>query len=292
MIAIGFPTPLVTYTTGGEPPPFQADAFTPTNSNEPFLTWLQYVLAQPSLPQVISTSYGDIEQTVPYAYAKRVCDGFAQLGARGVSVIFGSGDFGVGRSGYCYSNDGTNTPGFLTSFPDSCPYGTSVGATRGIGPEIVAYNDYNGFVSGGGFSKYFARPSYQERAVSSYIATLGNEFEGMYNKNGRGYPDVAAQGYRHAMVWNGTKYLVDGTSASAPTMAAIISLVNDALIAEGKPPLGFLNPWLYSKGFESFTDVITGSSRGCNTSGFPAAVGWDAASGFGTPVSLRAISVT
>jgi tripeptidyl-peptidase-1 len=69
-------------------------------------------------------------------------------------------------------------------------------------------------------------------------------------------------------------------------MAAIISLVNDALIADGKPALGFLNPWLYSEGFKSFTDITVGSNKGCNTSGFPAAVGWDAASGFGTPVRL------
>lgn len=63
-------------------------------------------------------------------------------------------------------------------------------------------------------------------------------------------------------------------------------LVNDALVAAGKKPLGFINPWLYSKAYKTFTDVTIGSSFGCNTTGFPATEGWDAVTGFGTPVSL------
>lgn len=73
-------------------------------------------------------------------------------------------------------------------------------------------------------------------------------------------------------------------SAATPTAASIISLVNDALISAGKPALGFLNPWLYSKGYEAFTDITNGSAIGCDTAGFPAANGWDAVTGFGTPV--------
>ena len=41
---------------------------------------------------------------------------------------------------------------------------------------------------------------------------------------------------------------VGGTSASSPTFAGIITLLNDARIAEGMPPLGFLNPLIYSTG--------------------------------------------
>jgi tripeptidyl-peptidase-1 len=47
--------------------------------------------------------------------------------------------------------------------------------------------------------------------------------------------------------------------------------------------MGFINPWLYSRGYAGFTDVTNGSSFGCNTAGFPARPGWDAVSGFGTP---------
>jgi tripeptidyl-peptidase-1 len=38
---------------------------------------------------------------------------------------------------------------------------------------------------------------------------------------------------------------VDGTSASAPIFAGVITLLNDARAAAGLPPLGFLNPILY-----------------------------------------------
>ena len=43
--------------------------------------------------------------------------------------------------------------------------------------------------------------------------------------------------------------MVGGTSASSPTFAAIVSLLNDARLAKGKPVLGFLNPWLYVPSF-------------------------------------------
>lgn len=46
------------------------------------------------------------------------------------------------------------------------------------------------------------------------------------------------------------------------------------------------NPWLYSKAYKTFTDVTIGSSFGCGTNGFPAQAGWDAVTGFGTPVCL------
>ncbi|KAH0390309.1 hypothetical protein KCU89_g15733, partial [Aureobasidium melanogenum] len=96
-------------------------------------------------------------------------------------------------------------------------------------------------------------------------------------------PDVAAQGNHDIIVWEGNVTTIGGTSASAPTFAAVIALVNDALIAAGKPPLGFLNPWLYGGAFAALTDITEGSSIGCNTSGFPAEAGWDAVTGFGTP---------
>ena len=40
----------------------------------------------------------------------------------------------------------------------------------------------------------------------------------------------------------GEFYLVFGTSASSPVMAAILSAVNDARLAIGKKPIGFINP--------------------------------------------------
>lgn len=247
------------------------------------------MLATPddSLAQTISTSYDDDEQTVPPAYAKRVCSEFAQLGARGVSLFFAAGDSGVGQNGSCISNNGTNAPYFLPEFPSTCPYITAVGATHEINPEVVAFDPLNGFASGGGFSSYFARPAYQNAVVSAYIDSLDGEFAPYYNASGRGYPDIAAQGQSFITIWNGSQVLLDGTSASTPTAAAVIALVNDALIAAGRSPLGFLNPWLYGGGYTAFNDVTSGSAIGCaglgSGLGFPAANGWDAVSGWGTP---------
>jgi tripeptidyl-peptidase I len=286
ILGIGYPTPMTTYNTGGSPP-FEPDAFTPTNTNEPFLVWLQYMLSQPdaSIPQVISTSYGDVEQTVPPSYAQTVCAQFAQLGARGVSLLFASGDEGVGSSGDCITNDGQNASTFLASFPSTCPYITSVGGTKGFKPEVAAFDRLTQYASGGGFSNYFTRPQYQDDAVTGYLSSLGDQYVGLYNSSGRGYPDLSAQSERFVSIWNGDTTILDGTSAATPAAAAIISLINDALLAAGRSPLGFLNPWLYAEGYMSFTDILGGSAVGCDSAGFPAGKGWDPVTGHGTPVS-------
>jgi len=290
---------VIAYTTGGEPPQIPDEAAGDPPGNEPYLVWVNYVLAQKSLPQVISTSYGDDEQTVPYDYAKRVCNGFAQLGARGVSMLFSSGDGGAGDAAgddasACISNDGKKTFKFLASFPPSCPYITAVGATQGFEPETSAARPANGlgpdgkphgyYASGSGFSEYFPRPSYQDDVVPQYVKNMKGEHKGLFNPNGRAYPDLAAQGLYFKYVWNGTVGIISGTSASSPLMASIIALVNDALISSGKSPLGFLNPWLYQKGYKGFTDITSGKNGGCNTTGFPTTKGWDAVTGFGTPI--------
>jgi tripeptidyl-peptidase-1 len=286
LIAFVHPMTVHAFNTGGSPP-FKPDAFTKSNTNEPYLEWLEYMLAPGHfVPQTISTSYGDDEQTVPRSYAELVCQKMAVLGSRGVTLLFASGDNGVGGEGSCVSNDGKETAGFLPSYPDSCPYVTSVGGTKGFAPEVAAWHDINHFASGGGYSNYFARPDYQNKVVSAYTKNLGAMYPNMYNASGRAYPDIAAQGQSYAIVWNGMNIQLDGTSASTPTMAGVIALLNDHLIANGKASLGFMNPWLYSVGFQAFNDITSGSSKGCGTDGFPAAVGWDAVTGFGTPVRV------
>ncbi|KAF2101914.1 subtilisin-like protein [Rhizodiscina lignyota] len=283
VFGIAYPTKVQAYNTGGRAPVIM-DLGTPTDTNEPYMNWLDYMLDLENPPQTITTSYGDDEQSVPMSYAITVCNQLAQLGARGVSLLFASGDTGVGMNGTCFSNDGRNTSMFLPNFPASCPYVTIVGATQQFAPEIVAFDQGNGFVSGGGFSNYFPRPSYQDAVVSSYTKSLNGQFQGQFNSSGRAYPDVAAQGQSFVVIWEGVPTLLDGTSAATPTFAAVIALVNDMLISQGKPPMGFLNPWLYQRGFEAMNDVTNGSAIGCNTAGFPAREGWDAVTGFGTPV--------
>jgi len=285
---LGFtlPTRNIFWSTGGSPP-FTPDLATPYNTNEPYLEWLNFILGQPKdqIPKVISTSYGDNEQTVPASYARRVCKGFAALGALGVSVIFSSGDFGVGKTGFCYANDAQQNPTFLPTFPATCPYVTSVGATENFFPEVaVSEGGPGGFNSGGGFSNYFETPKWQQDQVNRYLDYMGSEtYKGLYNRSGRGFPDVSAQGAKYVIAWQQSFLTVGGTSASAPTFASIIALLNDYRISLGGSSLGFLNPWLYKTGYSALNDVISGSSSGCNTTGFAAIRGWDPVTGLGTP---------
>jgi len=115
------------------------------------------------------------------------------------------------------------------------------------------------------------------------VEALNGTYKGLFNPLGRAYPDIAAQGLYFERVLNGTLDVISGTSASCPLASSIIALVNDALISAGKPPLGFLNPWLYREGYKGFTDITSGTQGGCGTSGFPVTAGWDAVTGFGTP---------
>jgi tripeptidyl-peptidase-1 len=311
IVGITYPIPVVAYNTGGQPPITQAYAppAGQPNTNEPYLDWVQYILAKPDsdIPPTISTSYGEDEQSVPKDYATRVCQDFAQLGSRGVTLLFSSGDSGVGNpsgpNGQCLiyndpNNPNNGSPNFLPAFPAGCPYVTAVGGTRGLGTSAStlsgAFNTevaagypsgMSKYSSGGGFSNYFPRPSWQESAVEGYISKISTEVDpSMYNKSGRAYPDLAANGQSYAVFWAGRIISVDGTSASAPTMAAVIALLNDDLLAAKKAPLGFLNPWLYQTGNKGFTDITSGSAVGCGGMGFPAKEGWDAVTGFGTPV--------
>jgi tripeptidyl-peptidase-1 len=303
---ISWKTPIISYSTGGQPP-FVPDISTPTNTNEPYLAWVTWLLTQKHIPGVITTSYGEPEQTIPRSYAERVCKQFAQVTARGTTLFFSSGDRGLGGTDTCYTNDGNNTYKFLPDFPASCPYVTTVGATMNFEPEESAYraarNTSAGFrdlySSGSGFSDYFSRPKYQDRVVPAYVKALGTKYQGLYNPNGRAYPDLAAQGLYFAYFWNGTEGTISGTSASCPLTGGIFALVNDALIARGRPTLGWLNPWLYKKGYQGLTDITKGFSYGtywfdtrmsiandmlgCNVEGFPVTEGWDPVTGFGTP---------
>lgn len=198
----------VYYTTAGRGPliPDLDQPHANDSSNEPYLDQLHYLLSLPDdeLPSVLSTSYGENEQSVPKKYTDATCNLFARLGARGVSVIFSSGDTGVGSA--CQTNDGKNTTRFLPVFPAACPFVTSVGGTTNIKPERAIY------FSSGGFSDRYSRPLYQEAAVRHYLhEQLGDRWKGLYNPAGRGFPDVAAQGYKFAVVDHGKVIGVSGT---------------------------------------------------------------------------------
>ncbi|KAG6368901.1 hypothetical protein INS49_003119 [Diaporthe citri] len=256
------------------------------STNEPYLDFLTFLLGQDDaeLPQTLTTSYGEEEQSVPEEYALKVCNLFMQLGARGVSVLFSSGDSGPGGS--CKSNVDNTTTTFLPTFPAGCPWVTAVGATTGSAPEMgVSF-------SSGGFSIYHARPEWQADAVPAYLGSIGGTYEGLFNASGRGIPDVAAQGQSFVIYDKGRRSLLSGTSASSPAFAGVIALLNAARKSQGSAPLGFLNPWLYNNS-AALLDITAGFSSGCQNAGggLPASgarwnstAGWDPVTGLGTPL--------
>ncbi|KAH9063919.1 subtilisin-like protein [Lactarius vividus] len=280
--AMAYPTPLIFYSTGGEMA-HDPDTNEPA-PGDPFLEWISYVLRQEVVPQTISISYGFVEKGVPLEYAKKLCDLFSELGARGASVLVASGNDGVGQGKDCVANDGSGKVQFAPDFPASCPYVTSVGGTKD-NPEVAAQ------ISGGGFSNHFPRPEYQNYVVPAFLEQLGNQYDGLYNAAGRGIPDLAAQAFNIRIIEGNEAFVADGTSCAVPTVAAIISLLNDYLLSTGRNPLGFLNPWLYGLSPSGFNDIISGSNPGCGTDGFSAIPGWDPVTGLGTPdfVGLQAL---
>jgi len=143
------------------------------------------------------------------------------------TAVFASGDHGVSFYPGSYNNtngclnDASGNPTiFSPATWNDCPYVLSVGATTiranvsgySKDPEMAVYQHYTAptipYTSGAGFSNVFARPEYQDTAVSNWFAnydpgyptystTKGKNIGangGLYNRNGRAYPDVAANG--------------------------------------------------------------------------------------------------
>lgn len=210
---------------------------------------------------------------------------------------------------------------FNTLFPANCPYVLSVGATQlnadetVLDPEVVMYqpqlldlnisgipNPPSIVSSSGGFSNYFSRPSYQKSAVDTYFASHdpgypyyifnGQDFSlpssnigangGLYNRVGRGIPDVSANGAKFQCYIEGRLQPNYGTSLAAPIWASVVTLINEKRAEHGKGPVGFINPVLYEHP-EVLNDITSGHNPGCGTYGFSAVEGWDPVTGLGTP---------
>ena len=126
-LALTFPTPVFYYMGTGygaqlEPDPDGLGTVVPS-PNDQYLQWLNYMTAQADseIPRTISLGYGTEEPDISLEYANALCEMFAQLGARGVSVLAASGDAGVGQGKGCLTKYGY--PQFYTIFPASCMCG-------------------------------------------------------------------------------------------------------------------------------------------------------------------------
>ncbi|KAI1881799.1 hypothetical protein JX265_000625 [Neoarthrinium moseri] len=243
---------------------------------------------------VISTSYGSNEGDLGARYEQRQCAEYMKLALQGVTMVFSSGDNGVAGNGAACVDPATgafNSGGsglFTPSFPGTCPWVTSVGATQILNGSSVRSPESaceEVILSGGGFSNVFAAPTYQRAAVGTYFADSRPPYGAdRFNNSGtvRAYPDVSANGARYLTAVDGNFTLSFGTSASAPVFASLINMINEKRLAAGKGPVGFVNPVLYENP-QVLNDITNGKNPGCGTDGFSAVKGWDPVTGLGTP---------
>ena len=80
------------------------------------------------------------------------------------------------------------------------------------------------------------------------------------------------------------------TAGVQQIVAGIIALLNNNRISDGKPPLGFLNIWLYGNASRGLMDITKGSNPGCKTDGFDAIKGWDPVGALFVPSSLSTMA--
>jgi subtilase family serine protease len=238
------------------------------------------------------------EHCVSRAQADSVHAALQAAASRHVTVVAATGDIGaVAEPCDVYgalTGTGTFTPVKEVNLLASDPLvlgagGTSLtashttGAWQGETAWGLPYgNPGSAFqASGGGFSRLFPRPGYQE-GVPGIRAS-------------RGVPDVSADASGHtgmaiALSDDGRSMIRNsgGTSASAPIWAALIALADQYA---GRH-LGPVNPAIYQiargpRYHQAFHDITKGNNTvrfpPATIAGYRAAPGWDPATGWGSP---------
>jgi subtilase family serine protease len=244
----------------------------------------------PSLGSVVSITQGGFNESCLTSAQVAVIHSALKFDReRHVTVAVASGDFGA-EGQPCTA---TPAPARAVVFPASDPLalavgGTSLDASHRTGAYIgeTVWNRLGSGVpgvvaSGGGFSRDFARPSYQAR-----VPGIGAR---------RGVPDVASDADPDtgiACVFAGGGqfgiFPAGGTSAGAPVWAAIVALADQYA---GRH-LGFINPAIYEIGRSAryrhaFHDVTKGDNTvqvgSVTVKGFDARPDWDPVTGWGSP---------
>jgi len=216
--------------------------------------------------RVISISWGGPASSWSSAERAGLAEGFASAVAAGVTVLAASGDNS--------EDDGTSIP--TADYPCSDPNVWAVGGTSvmlsptgGIMTESAWGDGQPGDEGGGGgFDPWVAQPGWQAGSVPT---------------SSRGVPDTSANadpntGYR--VVANGALTVVGGTSGSTPLTAGLVAAAKSV---DSTLP-GLLTPRVYRQVATACRDITTGSD------GYPAAPGWDPATGCGSPNGVAFIA--
>ena len=213
-------------------------------------------------PSVLSIGWGSAEENWTGQSLRAMDEAFESAALLGVTVCVASGDDGAADA----MTDGRDH----VDFPASSPHVLGCGGTRitssrkrGITSERGWGGPRSKGASGGGYSRVFGRPSWQQ------IDRPGKH---------RGVPDVAgnadpASGY--SVLIDGRWTVAGGTSAAACLWSAIIACANQRL---GRPA-GFINSMLYARRNSGIVRDIAEGTNGA----FTASRGWDPVTGLGSP---------
>lgn len=248
-----------------------------------FLKLEQYAVSH-HLGQIFSQSYVASEVTLSDSkgqqLVKTYTDFYKQITTQqGFTVVSGSGDNGA--TDWANLNATQLSPTATVNFPADVPWVTAVGGTTLL-RNNTGYAETAWSNSGGGVSKFFSEPAFQQTLPASVQSLLSAH---------RGLPDIAAVANPYTAMVNyihGSWTQIGGTSASTPLWAGIIAIANQM----AGHSLGFINPGIYkvatSQNFtRDFRDITTGSNRvisgKISINGFQATPGWDAVTGWGTP---------
>jgi subtilase family serine protease len=194
----------------------------------------------------------------------------------GSSLFAAAGDWG---STTC----GSTVSGTSQSFVASGTWVTAVGGTRLIlnsrnqRADEVAWNDRPyGVIAGGGggASKVFVRPFYQNGVTTSRMRVVP-DFSFLADIQ-PGWP-VMLDGHIQSL---------GGTSGAAPFAMSQLALLSARQRLAGQARVGFINPWfyqLYKQHPDLFYDVVSGGNDLDRVGCCVATKGFDEVSGMGVP---------
>lgn len=196
-----------------------------------------------------------------------------------------------GQNFFVASGDGGSYPSSSRPFyyPAEDDYVTAVGGTDlQVTKPGGAWSSETAWVdSGGGISQdNIPIPAWQQLAGVINSSNKGSTTL-------RNIPDVAGEAnfdFYVCLDQSGCTGGYGGTSFAAPMWAGFMALVNQQAIANGNPPLGFVNPAIYNLGLSSgysaaFHDITSGGNGG-----FSAVTGYDLVTGWGSPIGAGLIS--
>jgi subtilase family serine protease len=199
---------------------------------------------------------------------------YQQFAIQGQTFFQSSGDRGAYYTGLTDREDSS----FKTIVG-----GTILTTTNAAGwKSETVWNDADGTnAAGGGISGTYTIPNYQ--APVDMSSNNGSATQ-------RNSPDVAMVAQNVWVIFNnGSASSFEGTSVATPLWAGYAALINQQAAQNGKPPIGFINPVVYAIGRgaafrDCFHDIVTGNNtNSVVTNNFPAVVGYDLCTGWGTP---------